>query len=288
MRAITNSEFVLEFVIHNVVCKNTSVRSSPMIVSLPGCPDITLNAKSATVCKITYEKGKRVSFSHSHLLNLKASFVMVQGHGDQTIRASCSFDFFEIVTSADEQVATIYDVEIGMDKPGGERFGIMNCSFQLMPVYEFESIGQVYPSSRPSTSRLSRQSSLSQTRGASTSRGMATSGAITSRGISTGGVTTARTTTSSKRISVSRAETPRDRTTTTTRQTPYIPELNLHQAPLSSRSQVGSIHERYMKKNEMWIGHHCSTHSETDNRRSRIGSRTSSRQSTARMSAKPY
>lgn len=286
MSAITNSEFVLEFVIHNVVCKNTTVRSSPMVVSLPGCPDITLNAKSATVCKITYEKGKRVSFSHSHLLNLKASFVMVQGHGDQTIRASCSFDFFEIVSSADEQVATVYDVEIGMDKPGGDRFGIMNCSFQLMPAYEFESLGQVYPSSRPTTARISRQSSLSQTRSAvTTSRGIPASGLSSSRGIATGGAATSRTASSARRISVSRAETPRDKTTTT-RQTPYIPELNL-QAPLSSRSQVGSIHERYMKKNEMWIGNHCSTHSETD-KRSRFGSRTSSRQSTARMSAKPY
>ncbi|OHT07304.1 hypothetical protein TRFO_24561 [Tritrichomonas foetus] len=247
---INNSEFILEFVIHHITCKNTSVRSSPLIVTLAGVPDIVLNAKNATVCKISYEKGKRVSFSHSHLLNLKASFVLVQGHGDPTIRATCSFDFFELTSSADEPTPVVYDVEIGMDKPTGERFGIMNCTFQLMPVYEY------------------KQNIQSQTR-------FRTSSATTPRN----GLKTPR------KISLKDQQSPRQpqklyqqspqstslqfspHQTQYSQQQPYVPEIPIPQknttTSFASRSNLGgSIHERYMKKNELWLGHHCSTHSE--------------------------
>jgi hypothetical protein len=42
-----------------------------------------------------------------------------------------------------------------------------------------------------------------------------------------------------------------------------------------------SIHERYMKRNELWIGNHASTHTEDDSRR---GSRPASGQSLSQTS----
>ena len=247
---IANSEFVLEFVIHSISCRNTAVRSSPLVVSVPGCPDLTLNAKSATVCKITYERGKRISFSHSHLLNLKVSFVLVQGHGDSTVRASCSFDFFEIMASADEQVATVYDVEVGMDKPGGERFGVMSCSFQVIPASEFKSGNFGYPSTRPRTERSIPRPT--------TSMSSKTTGSVPVK----------------KVIAVRKQGDNRTTSALLSARSMFVPDLNL--APPSSRSlQVSSIHERYMKKNERWLGNHCSTHSDTLDRKSRASSRQS-------------
>ena len=256
---IARSEFVLEFVIHNIMCRNTSVRSSPLIVSVPGCPDLTINAKNATVCKISYERGKRISFSHSHLLSLKVSFVLVQGHGDSTVRASCSFDFFEIMSSADEQVPTVYDLEVGMDKPGGERFGVMSCSFQVIPAAEFKKINVATTRPRSDRSQVPRPT---------TSMSSKTTGAIPVK----------------KGISVKRQD---ERTTSAvlSARTMFVPDLNL--APPSSRSaQVSSIHERYMKKNERWLGNHCSTHSDYGDQKSKAASRASSRQSNGILSGR--
>lgn len=254
---IANSEFVLEFVVHSIACRNTAVKSSPIVVSLPGCVDITLNAKSATVCKITYERGKRISFSHSHLLNLKASFVLVQGHGDSTVRASCSFDFFEIMQAADEQVPTVYDVEIGMDRPGGERFGVMYCSFQVIPTSEFKTVTLIYPSLKTNK----------------TERGIPRPATSATR---------PRSFTTKKAVTIQRqADISASRTTSAvpTMRTACVPDLTLQTPPSSRSMQLSSIHDRYMKKNEMWLGPHCSTHSETADKKSRIGSRASSRQS---------
>ncbi|KAK8887598.1 hypothetical protein M9Y10_038649 [Tritrichomonas musculus] len=234
-----NSEFVLEFVVHTITCKNTSVRSSPLVITLPGCPDIILNAKSASVCKITYEKGKRISFTHSHLVNLKASFILVRGHGDPTIRSACSFDFFELTTANDDSVPLVYEVEIGMIKPNGSFFGMMNCTFQIMPTYEYKQALQ-QTSSRSSVLNTTRSYSKTQT-----------PRKITSRQISV-------------KAQTSTLQTPRSGNFQTQRND--IPDLSLSKnlsAKLSTRSTLnGSIHERYMKKNERWIGPHLSTVSE--------------------------
>lgn len=234
------SEFVLEFVVHSISCKNTSVRSSPLIITLAGCPDILLNAKSATVCKITYEKGKRISFSHSHLMNLKASFVLVKGHGDQTIRAACSFDFFELTSVNDEFSSIVYELEVGMDKPNGDRFGIMSCSFQIMPVFEY-------------------QKATTQTRFRTTTSTVQTPRKLnTQRVISVG---------KQSQPNTSRSVKPQSITAGQSQKAPMLfqsdASYSSRKSVQSSRSALGSsIHERYMKKNELWIGNHCSTRSE--------------------------
>lgn len=234
-----DSEYILEFVVHYISCVNTSVQPYPLIITLAGFPDILLNAKSATVCKINYEKGKRVSFSYSHLFNLKASFMLQKSHVDPTIVASCSFDFFELTSSADEPI--IYNVEIGMDKSNGERFGMLNCTFQLMPPEELIQ----------NMRNRFRTSTLQTPRTAKTPRKL----------------------TGNKLPQSPRQHTQNQFLQQQTQS--YVPDIQLTQTqtqvqtqnqPLTKRacrSAIGgSIHERYMKKNELWIGHHCSTHSE--------------------------
>ena len=234
-----DSEYILEFVVHHISCVNTSVQPYPLIITLAGFPDILLNAKSATVCKITYEKGKRVSFSYSHLLNLKASFMLVKSHVDPTIVASCSFDFFELTSSADDLI--VYDVEIGMDKQNGERFGMLNCSFQLMPS------GELIQNMR----NRFRTSTLQTPRNVKTPRKL----------------TGNKLTQSPHQLTQNQYFQQQNQS--------YVPEIQLTQTQLQTQTQTqplskrtsksaisGSIHDRYMKKNELWIGHHCSTHSE--------------------------
>jgi hypothetical protein len=245
---MSNSEFVLEFLLDHIACKNTNVRASPVIVTIPGSPAVMMNAKSASVCKIVYGKGKRISFTHSHITNLQVSFVMVHGHGDLSARASASFDFFALVGSLDEETPTIYDLEVGMNTPNGEHFGELYCSFQLMRSYAFRE-ALAAPKENPRTAKFQMSESAK------------------SRSVS-----------SSKRIAVSRQDSPR---VASARPEVLVPELHLAQ-PGSGRSNPGSIHERYMKKNEMWVGHHCSTHSDAEGLSRRLGSRGSSALSSGR------
>ena len=239
-----DSEYILEFVVHYISCVNTSVQPFPLIITLAGFPDILLNPKSATVCKITYEKGKRISFSYSHLFNLKASFMLEKSHVDPTIVASCSFDFFELTSSADEPI--IYDVEIGMDKPNGERFGMLNCTFQLMPPEELIQ----------SMRNRFRTSTLQTPRAAKTPRKLTGNKLPQSP----------RQITQNQFLQQTQSYVPEIQLTQTQTQMQTQSQTQTTTQPLTKRtcrSAIGgSIHERYMKKNELWIGHHCSTHSE--------------------------
>jgi hypothetical protein len=240
------SEFVLEFVVHHIVCRNTAVRSSPLIVSIPGWPSLTLTTKSATIGKLTFERGRRATFTHSHLLNLKTSFVLVRGHGDGTVRASCELDFFAVASTSDDRIPLVYDVEIGMDRPGGDRFGILALAFQLMPLFEFQELLAI---PRPTAA-------VRPTRPERTPDGKSPS----------------------KRIFVSKQDSPRS---PAGRSAPYVPDLQLSPA-VSTRPTIPSIHERHMRRNELWVGNHCSTH--TDDSPTRPSSRGSSETGGARSS----
>ena len=124
-----------------------------------------------------------------------------------------------------------------MIRPNGGFFGMLNCSFQIMPTYEYKQAIQP-PISRTSTMNTTRSYSKTQT----------------PRKLS------------SRQISVK----PQQSTLTTPRsgtlQRTDVPELSLSKnltGRLSSRSNLnGSIHERYMKKNERWIGTHLSTYND--------------------------
>jgi hypothetical protein len=234
-----HADFVLEFVVRHIACGNTAVRSSPVVVSIPGFPSLTLKAKSATI-------GKRITFTHSRLLNLKTSFVLVQGHGDHSVRASCQLDFFAVASTGADRIPIVYKVGIGMDRPSGDRFGVMTVSFQLMPLFEFRDIPAV--ATPPALVR--------PTRAERTPDGKA----------------------QSNRISVTKQESPRS---LSGRSAPFIPALQLA-PPLSHRSTVPSIHERYMKRNELWLGNHSSTR--TDRGLIRPSSRGSSETGGARFS----
>ena len=256
---IDNSDYVLEFIVHHISCKNTSVRSSPLIITMPGCIDIVLNAKNSTVCKITYEKGKRLSFSQSHLINLKASFILVQGHGDPTIRAQCGFDFFELTSATEDPVPIVYQVEIGMDKPNGERFGIMYCTFQLMPVYEYRQSQSLNSKTRMSTRASSK---LKTPRKINVSKEEKLIQSRTTPQNSLYGLRPQKT------YQFANYQTQQG----SWQQQTLVPEtpINFKMTSSSSKnsfskskSRLGSsIHERYMKKNELWLGHHCSTQAE--------------------------
>jgi len=224
------SEFVLEFVVHHITCRNASAQRSPLVITVPACPSLTLNPRSATIGKVAYERGKRIIFGHSHLLDLKTSFILVQGHGDHTARASCEIDFFALASVGDRRVPAVYDVEVGMQRPAGDHFGLLNVSFQIMPLGEFTEI-----LAKPVTAPRSP-------------------------------VRTSDSKPSAKRISVVKQDSPRS-----ARAGPCVPEIPLS-PPLSSRSGAASIHERYMKRNELWIGNHCSTHTDSEVRTSSRGS----------------
>jgi hypothetical protein len=208
-------EFVLEFVVRHVVCRNTAVQSSPLIVTLPGCLPVTLNCRSATIATITLGQVKRVTFGHSHLLNLKTSFVLVHGHGDPSVRASCSFDFFANSSCPDDATPFVYNVEIGMDRPDGDRFGVLNIVYQLMPLSDFEEL-----MSHP----IAPRNSVPGQHSPPTSPG--------------------------RRISVTKRRSPG-----------RSPRSRASGVELPSLSPTGSsIHDRYLRRNELWIGTHSSTH----------------------------
>jgi hypothetical protein len=216
-----------------------------LIVTLPGCPTLTLNAKSATIRKITYDHGKRIIFSHAQISNLQTTFVLIQGHGDPTVRASISFDFLEIVDSGDHRVRSVYQIEVGMDRPTGGPFGTLSLHVQIIPLDEFqEAFGAPLPTS------TALQGTTFQ-RPAEPPRRVVSQAANLKTGASPTG----------KRIAVSRHDVGR----APSARGPPRPDWQLQMA---SRPQTPSIHERYMQRNELWIGHHCSTRTEHDSSRS--------------------
>jgi hypothetical protein len=46
-------DFVLEFVVDHILCLNITMTTSPLIVTIAGCPPFTLSAKSSTMNKLT-------------------------------------------------------------------------------------------------------------------------------------------------------------------------------------------------------------------------------------------
>jgi hypothetical protein len=133
-------DFVLEFVVDHISCLNTTLASSPLVVTIPGCPAFTLNAKSATINKLTYRRGKRITVNGSQLLNLRILFVLVHSHGDHSVRASCEVDFLKWFDRPDDHIPMVYDLEIGMDRPMGERFGVMSLTCQAIRVDAFRQM----------------------------------------------------------------------------------------------------------------------------------------------------
>jgi hypothetical protein len=196
-----------------------------------------MNPRNATIGRITYERGKRITFSHSHLTNLKAVIHVVLGHGDQSLRAFCSIDFFSLSSAGDDRIPTIYDVDIGMDRPTGERFGILNLSFQLMPLREFQEAVGVSVYNTPRIVKFHAPSELAPVRASPAP---------------------------TKKISVSRQDGARPPPASA--RVVHVNEPSQQQQH-SGRSTLSSIHERYMKKNELWMGHHASTHADGDSRR---------------------
>lgn len=133
-------DFVLEFIVNYVTCRNFNAMACPLSVTIPGCPPIELNPKKTSMTKLTYEKGKRLIFQHSRLLDLKVVFELRAGHGNAAVRGKCSFDFFEISDQITENNPTIYEVDVTLLRSDQSRFGVLNCSFQIFPYREYEEI----------------------------------------------------------------------------------------------------------------------------------------------------
>lgn len=158
-------DFVLEFVVNFITCRNFNAMACPLSVTIPGCPPIELNPKKTSMTKLTYEKGKRLIFQHSRLLDLKVLFELRAGHGNTTVRGKCSFDFFEICDKITENNPTIYEVDVTMLRSDQSRFGVLNCSFQIFPYREYEEIKQSpqSTSSRVISPQTQNQNSINRT-----------------------------------------------------------------------------------------------------------------------------
>ena len=250
---MNSQEFVLEFIIHHLECKNNDVRKSPILLSMEGTPDLLISPKMATVCKITYNKGKRIRFSHAYLSDMKADFILLYGHGDSSVRAACSIDFFELIEGGDTSQAKIYEIEIGMNGADGNSFGTLFLTFQVFPAKELlkptvlmmKAAKTSRVSGKQSTSRISVRPQTSRTvQVYPTERSERT---YTSLGTKSG--------LQSKTDKFDRVE----RSARSELQIP-IKNLSSHQTPPdSSRSNGSSIHDRYMEANGNWIGNHFST-----------------------------
>lgn len=156
-------DFVLEFVVNFITCRNFNAMACPLSVTIPGCPPIELNPKKTSMTKLTYEKGKRLIFQHSRLLDLKVVFELRAGHGNTSVRGKCAFDFFEISDKITENNPTVYDVDVTMLRSDHTRFGVLNCAFQIFPYREYEEIKQSPATSRVIHPQIQNQNSINRT-----------------------------------------------------------------------------------------------------------------------------
>ncbi|OHT12459.1 hypothetical protein TRFO_17740 [Tritrichomonas foetus] len=131
-------DFVLEFVVNYITCRNLNAMASPLSIKIPGCPPIELSPKQTSMTKLTYQKGKRLVFKHAQLLDLNVVFQLHSGHGNLSVRGKCSFDFFEICDKITESDPTVYEVDVTMERSDHSRFGVLNCHFQIFPYRELE------------------------------------------------------------------------------------------------------------------------------------------------------
>ncbi|EAY12187.1 hypothetical protein TVAG_003930 [Trichomonas vaginalis G3] len=249
-------DLVFEVIIKSITCRNMKSQSYPLVMEISGCTELTMYPKLTTICKLTYNKGKRIIFSQSSFSNIKTTFTVQSGCGDTTPKAACTFDFYEIYQANEDLTATIFDVEAGLDDVNGQRFGTLELSFQLFPYCDLQQIQQsktiVKTASRSgSASRtLSRTESLRQSY--TRPETAYTSRPDTARLYSTR-PSTARTSTRSISTFAQRQPDPG---------APTVPRLNIPNPPTSSRSRSESIYDRYMKQNAMWLGPHCSLHAD--------------------------
>jgi hypothetical protein len=229
---MNSDDLVFEFLIKSVSCRNVKNVSSPLVINITNCTEITVAPKSTTICKLTYNKGKRIIFNQTNFTNIKTNFTLQHGHGDTSTRATCSFDFYEIYKANDDSEPTVFNIEAGLDDVYGQRFGTLELSFQIFPLSEWESIQNTLALTKTATrvKTVKMETLPSSTKSSSLRFSLRSAGSSTSL-------------------------TPRQNNLGE----PTVPRLNLPSAPLSSRSAGGSIHDRYMKKNELWLGHHCST-----------------------------
>lgn len=236
---MSSEDLVFEFYVKSITCKNMKSISSPLCVNITGCQEIIWSPVTTTICKLTYNRGKRIVFNQTNFQDIKTDFILQQGHGDPTIRASCTFDFYEVYSSNDDDTPTVFNVEAGLNDPNGEPFGTLELQFQIFQYNEFESLMTARKkhkaSTRPSTSLNTARVSF-----------------------------TARSQTATV---LSAARTPRN----TEPGTPVVPKLKLNSTsvPTSARSYGGStIYDRYLNKNQMWLGTRASTHIDPGSARS--------------------
>lgn len=267
---MTSEDLVFEVIVKSITCKNMKSQSYPLVMEISGSAEVTMYPKLTTICKLTYNKGKRIVFSQSTFSNIKTTFSVLNGCGDTGIKAACTFDFYEIYQANEDLTPTIFDVEAGLDDSNGQRFGTLELSFQLFPYIELQQAQQAKSIVRTVSRADSTTRSYSRTEnfGKTYSRPETayTSRPETARLYATR-PSTARTSTRSITAYANRQPEPG---------APTVPRLNIPNAPASSRSRSESIHDRYMKQNAMWLGPHCSLHAdEPSSTRSSARSKTS-------------
>ena len=131
-------EFVLEFMVSHITCKNLNAAGSPLWIKIPALVPIELTPRAVTLTRITYEKGRRLLFCHDRLLDLNSIFELHFGHGNPQVRGSCSVDFFEVSNGIDENAKKLYDIDVAMQRPDRSHFGILHLTFQIFTVRELE------------------------------------------------------------------------------------------------------------------------------------------------------
>ena len=147
------SEVVFEFVVDYIRCNGVNTIPSPLFVSFDSCNDFTLVPKQSTACKLTYQKGKRITTVLDALRDMRVSIQLLNGHGNSSVRASSTFELTEVI---DLDRPAVYSLEIGLDEPEGSRFGVLKCSMQVLNQTEFVSINENRAAARQKMVKTSR------------------------------------------------------------------------------------------------------------------------------------
>lgn len=264
---MNSEDLVFEFYVKYVTCKNLKCKSYPLVITMTGCPEIQIPPRQTTICKLTYNRGKRIIFNQTNFQNIKTDFVLQAGHGDTDPVASVSFDFHEIyMANENSENPAVFNVEAGLSDPYGVKFGTLYLVFQILTYGEYEDISTMKVSPRHVTISTSRSSRVPSRVLSSLSSSASTPRVIVSKSLHETPVR------SSQQITPVISKIP------FTQQQSYSARnvtISNKSKKSTASAKGSSIHDRYMKKNEMWIGTHFSTRADPDNLfSSRLSSRS--------------
>lgn len=133
-------DLVLEFVIHHLTIKNLSAKRSPLYIAFPHTTPIFIEPSAVSFSSITYEKGKRLFFRWSNIVNLTADIELRSGQGRETKRGACQIDFLKLCGGPDLLGKSMYEAQVCLEEASGKPIGILYLSAQLLSFDDFHAI----------------------------------------------------------------------------------------------------------------------------------------------------